>query len=181
MKIREAGISLQYFKSNELLNELSAATGGAINFYTGATTDAELPEMLEQHQIQHGIGIGYLQNDDDAVLGLGGLYYQPEASLYELVYLPLTDNAIDANTCLNYLLDHAFGNLGIDKICARALPQSLIADWLNDAGFAYSGERAFTQDGREHIWQYFELENEANMVLVPAYNQSANSDWDAIF
>lgn len=181
MEIRDTGISLQYFKNNELLNELSTATDGLISLYTGATFEKELSELLEEHQIQHGIGIGYLQNEDYSILGLGGLYYQPEAHLYELIYIPITDNATSINDCLDYLLDYAFDTLGIDKICTRAVPLSPTAEWLHNKGFAYCGERAFTQDGREHIWQYYELENETNMVSMPAESFAGDSDWDGIF
>src|SRR5690606_14914674 len=45
----------------------------------------ELVDAFEMHKVEHGIGVGCLQDGNGTVLGIGGFHYLAETGLYEVI------------------------------------------------------------------------------------------------
>lgn len=185
MNIQARSISLNSFTESDRtliadIQQEQQANGKLSSIFAVDNSIDDVLEALQRHAIDYGTTIGYFGNDNNALTGIGGLHYLTDAELYELVFVPMAGYDDTVTEHLSYLLDLAFSVHGIDKVCARTAPDTPTAEWLKERGFAYNGERAFTADGREHIWHFYELENELNMISA-RQNQSASSDWDYMF
>jgi len=140
-----------------------------------------LSDILQQHKIEHGVSLGYLQNGDEEIVGLAGFHYLEEVALYEAVCILLPEYQPETGYAIEFTIHEAFYNLGMDKICARALPGSAAGTLFKSNGFTYCGERIFIDDAQGHLWDYYELENEGNLVSAAGQGGYAQSDWDSIF
>ncbi|MCB0696745.1 MAG: hypothetical protein KDC07_05240 [Chitinophagaceae bacterium] len=141
----------------------------------------QVSALLGAHKAEHGTGIGFIKDGYEDVLGFAGLHYLADVELYETVCQLQPEFADRANYVIEYLVYEAFSNLGLDKVCARALPGHTDEVVLKENGFVCLGERVFAEEGLETIWNYYELENEANMTSAEERNSYATSDWDSIF
>lgn len=140
-----------------------------------------LSDILQQHKIEHGVSLSYLQNGDEEVIGLAGFHYLEEVALYEAVCILLPEYQPETGYAIEFTIHEAFYSLGMDKICARALPGSAAGALFKSNGFTYCGERIFMDDAQGQLWDYYELENEGNLVSAAGQGDYALSDWDSIF
>ncbi len=176
MKNRAFNFSYHSFRHTDVVPEVAIVIKKVMNT-SASVQQGELLDALEQHRIEHGAAIGYLQNDEGACIAVAGLHYLADAELYEVICETLPGSDTYKTDALNFVIDYAFHTLGIDKICART-NDTLMMNSLKDAGFAYCGERAFTEDGRNHIWNYFELENESLVADMQGQFLHSNTSWD---
>jgi len=183
MDFRAIELSLNKFAANDesLLQGLLTETSKKRPSVFNNRSAGEVLTMLENHRTEHGISIGYINDGYGHVLGLAGLHYLPETGIYEIVSHLLPDHAGRTAAVIEYLVFEAFANLGMDKICARVLPESTDASILKENGFTCLGERAFAEEGMGQIWQYYELENEGTMAAPAQDTAYATSDWDSLF
>lgn len=187
MEIRVLNIELRHFsdRDNGVLADILSRFVESVNGYIAAVdikqTAADLQEIFDKHRIEHGISIGCLYEDNGAALGIGGFHYLEETGVYEMVCAMLPEHEGITAYALEFLEHQAFANLRMDKVCARALPGTVLDVCLRNNGFVYSGERAFIPEGADQIWNYYELENEGNMVSATSGTGLIYSDWDAIF
>jgi len=144
-------------------------------------TAEELIILLEEHRIEHGIAPGGIYLPGDIAIGIGGFHFLDEAGVYEIVCNVPPGNEILAPVILNMLITDAFDNLKMDKICARAIPASPFDKFLAENGFVFSGERLFVKEGDGQIWNYYELEDERNLVSADNSRAYTDNDWDALF
>lgn len=142
---------------------------------------AGLVDAFEMHKVEHGIGVGCLQDGNGTILGIGGFHYLAETGLYEVICNMVPQHEEKTLYALEFLVHEAFSNLRMDKVCSRALLGSAMDNSLRANGFVYAGERAFISEDREQIWNYYELEDETNMVVSAGHYALGESDWDAIF
>lgn len=178
MENRVAHFSLQYLEYDQNRSEIPQYVGILSSLTDG---DTDLNELLEKHRVEHGVTIGCLKNESAETVAIAGLFYLEDAALYEVICEPVPGNEMIKEDGLNYIIGHAFYNLGMDKLCARAnSADTAKITVLKNAGFNFCGERAFSQDGRSHIWNYYELENEGLLTTV-GQNFHNSSDWDGIF
>lgn len=178
MENRVAHFSLRYLEDDQNWSDIPQYVGILPSL---AETGTSLNELLEQHRVEHGVTIGCLKNENAETVAVAGLFYLEDAALYEVICEPLAGNELVMADGLSYIIDHAFYGLGMDKLCARANPADTAKiAILKDAGFNFCGERAFLQDDRSHIWNYYELENEGLLTTV-GQNFHNSSDWDGIF
>lgn len=132
--------------------------------------DESTPEVVLESYIKHigtyGTGLGFVKNEEGVVIGMGGLQFINDVQLFELVCCMLPEyehQGYDATDMLRY---NAFEKMSLDKVCARANAGSLQGLVYRENGFVYIDERAFTTDSMTHIWDYYELENDANTITV---------------
>lgn len=179
----QLNISLQYFTSENkdvlqgLLHQLQNVNTRLI--------DTDLPanilfEILDHNKNEYGAGMGYFIDDEGNILGIGGLHYLNDVSLYETVCYTTAKYAHLKTDMISHILHEAFVSHNMDKICTRAEPGSEENTLLKSLGFSLIDERAFAEDNMECIWNYYELENEQLMVSSDASNAD-HSDWDSIF
>ncbi len=167
-------------ESDELISSLVPELNQMFIGWDNEQTIAELAEVFEQHRVEHGIAPGAVYIAGKDIAGIGGFQYLEETGLYELMCNVSYGYQAHIPEIINHLVFHAFGNLKMDKICARSLPGTVLDAHLIEYGFTSPGERVFTDDGRDQIWKYYELENEGNLIpAVDAYAYSAD-DWDIL-
>lgn len=145
------------------------------------TDDAELHDILTNHYVEHGVGIGLISTHEGDVTGVGGILFLEDTATYELVYFPLREQKEHTEDVLDYLLNYAFETLGMDKVCVNTIEGTMTSKWLDNRGFAYCGERTYIFDGTERIWNYYELDNEAVVANTPVYAGNDDAGWDSIF
>jgi len=176
MKNRAFNFSYHSFRHTDVVPEVATLIKKVMNT-SASVQQQELLDTLEQHKIEHGVAIGYLQNEEGITIAVAGLHYLADAELYEVICETLPGSDIYKTEALNFIVAHAFHTLGIDKICART-NDILMVNTLKDAGFAYCGERAFIEDGGSRIWNYFELENESHVADMQGQFFHNNTGWD---
>ena len=162
--------------NKHILADMELPMMGANSF-----TQSGLLDEIDTHIVEHGIGIGCLLDSNGTVLGIGGFNYLADTGVYEVVCNMLPQHQEKINDALDFLVHEAFDKLRMDKICARALPGSVMNSSLKAGNFVYAGERAFFSEGREQIWNYYELEDEAGMMESESVYALADSDWDKVF
>lgn len=183
MEFKATEVSLNYFSDSDqqLLSDVFPVLQQAMPVIDGNVLQADNAlDILDTHKIEHGVGVGFIQQDGETT-AIGGLHYLADVALYELVCIPLPGHEDAAPIAIDYLIHHAFYALGMDKVCARTLQNSDMDNELKAAGFTCYGEWAFTEEGRESIWNYYEMENDANMVSSIGHYSDANNSWDGIF
>lgn len=164
----------------DLLTQLVAANAiDAKAFYPELPTDILLP-ILDNHYKEYGAGIGLVENEQGDIIGMAGLQFLQDTELFEAVCYLLPDYTAQFPNVLSTVVDTAFHDLGLDKLCARTVTMSLADMQYREAGFTYVDERAFSDDGMGQIWNYYELENDANMVDAEQLAFD-DSDWDSLF
>lgn len=141
----------------------------------------ELIELLGEHRIEHGIAPGGIYLPGDVAIGIGGFHFLQETGVYEIVCNVSPDKEHLVPAILSSLITDAFDNLKMDKICARAIPASPFDMFLAESGFVFLGERMFVNEGDGQIWNYYELEDERNMVSADNSGAYTDNDWDALF
>lgn len=145
-----------------------------------ADADGLLDEIMS-HWIEHNVSVGFLQNEQGDIIGLGGFRYLPEVEKYELIcgLLPAYTGA--KSEVLNLLINKAFHDFGMDRLCARVFQTDNNHEHLLDAGFNYMGERSFEMDAYLHIWNYYEIYNYGDLLSASDVYISSNTDWDSLF
>lgn len=146
-----------------------------------ASDTDELIESYDTHRIEHGVAPGGIYLPGSDLVGIGGFLYIEETSLYEVVCHVLDVYEEDILPLLHYFATYAFDNLKMDKICARAIPGSVLDDNLANSRFTFSGERMFIQEQDGQLWNYYELEDEGNLVSAESTGIYSDNDWDAFF
>lgn len=174
-------VSVQYLKSGnkplfrKLLTELLEQNP----FLFSDKNVEDILHSISVHQQEHGTGPGCLINKYGTVVGLAGLRFLPEAELYETYcsILPKYVEEVGYSMVINELVNYAFDELSLDTVCARA-DKGVVENELYIAnGFTFLGERVFTDGGSEKIWNYYEMDNDSQLI---SDNNSADTDndWD---
>lgn len=181
MEIRQfSGLSKDDLE--KLLGAFAEETTGHVVVNPAIGYDVEeLIDILDEHMVEHGIAPGGIYLDGNSAVGIGGFYYLEETGMYEIICSLAPGQERLTPAILNSLVEEAFDNLKMDKICARAIPASPFDKLLAEAGFAFLGERMFMMEGAGQIWNYYELEDERNLVSADSGSAYADNDWDAIF
>lgn len=187
MQIRTSDIELKYLADNNkeelkpVLTSFISEYGG--HFAGGATGNStgELLDYFEEHRVEHGISIGGLYVNNNTLIGIGGFHYLEDTGLYEVVCAVLPQFEDNHAIALNHLILQAFGSLMMDKLCARAVPASVTDVCLANSGFVFSGERVFMKEDDGRIWNYYELEDESNLVSAESTTAYSDNEWDALF
>lgn len=181
-----APYSVHDFKATDtaLLAGLLAELSATDSFHNNIL-QPELPAdmtiaILQQQQQEYSTGLGYIKDDFDNVIGVGGLHFLQDVKLFEVVCYMLPEYRHHTGNVIGHMVDEAIETLCLDKLCARTLPASLEDLFYKENGFMYSDERAFAEDGMNQIWNYYELDNEANISAVDTADD-AESDWDSLF
>lgn len=141
---------------------------------------AERLDNYINHQDQYGISFGAVFGKKGDFIGRAGFYFVPEVNMYEVGYslLPEYWGHGIATEILNGLLNYAFKRLNLDCICARTIEGNSHSEHiLQKAGFTYLGERAFVVKDSIFFWHYYEHQNEENLNLADAFDNSSD-DWD---
>lgn len=179
MKNKALNFSYHSFRHTDVVPEVATFIKKVMNTST-SVQQQELLDTIEQHRIEHGVAIGYLQNEEGVPIAVAGLHYLADAELYEVICETLPGHSNYKTNALSFVIAHAFHTLGIDKICART-SDVFMMNILKDIGFSYCGERAFTEDGRSYIWNYFELENENLAADMQGQFFHSDSNWENNF
>ncbi len=113
-----------------------------------------------------GLGIGLVTDKAGNFIGLAGYSFIDEVNTYEINFEILSEHlrkGYETEIC-NALVDHAFNEVGLDKICAKTIIGNFNKDrCYTNAGFTFLGERAFETDGNIYLWNYFELYNDTSL------------------
>lgn len=183
MDFQAIDLSLNNFTKDDkaiIDNILSSVKTSVTPFST--LTSQGLLALVDAHKAEHGTSIGYIKDGYGNILGIAGLHFQPEAALYEIVTIILPEFKDRTVYIVEHLVFDAFSNLSMDKIFARTPVNTTDYEPLKENGFVCLGERAFAEGGRTHLWNYYELENEANLVSADEAGEShVTSDWDSLF
>ncbi|MCB0698978.1 MAG: hypothetical protein H6551_13145 [Chitinophagales bacterium] len=128
------------------------------------------------------LNIWAIHNETGDTVAVAGLNYLEDVQLFEafLYSLSDSDNFSESTEILGLVIDEAFNNLGIDKLCARAIDGSHMDATLKSFGFCCLGERIF-KDDKNTIWNYYELENDIIDEYDDSFSHTTDSDWDNIF
>ncbi len=177
-------ISIQYLKEGnkplfkQLLIELQKENN---SFCKGLHID-EFLDSLKAHQQEHGLGLGCLINPYGKVVGLAGLRFLNATKLYETVCIisPKYVEEVGYSMIIDQLINYAFNELNLDKVCARAEKGIIENELYHAIGFTYLGERVFDEDGSEQIWNYYEMEND-NQLLSNNSTSEIDNDWDLTY
>lgn len=183
---QQAEYTFHYFSADNkpVLEEVAAALSNSTSV-NKRIIDPALPtgmtfQLLDFHKEEYGTGLGYIQNDQGQVIAFGGLHYVHDVELYEVVCFAIPGQEAVAADALELLVYEAFAVLGMDKVCARAIPGTVEDKCYGKHGFEYIGERAFAEDSMEQIWNYYELENHGNMISAERSGHT-DAEWDNIF
>lgn len=137
--------------------------------------------IFDEHRVEHGVAPGGIYIQGKGIVGIGGFYYLEETGLYEVVCNVSPRYKDSTPAILNHLVLQAFDSLMMDKICARAVPQSFLDRCLADSDFVFSGERIFMKENNNRIWNYYELEDESKLVSAENRGMFTDNSWDALF
>lgn len=187
MQIRTSDIELKYLADynkeqlKPIFTSFISEYGGHFAGAAVGNSAGELMEYFEAHRVEHGISIGGLYINNNTMVGIGGFHYLEDTGLYEIVCTVLPQFEDNLATALNHLVLQAFDSLMMDKLCARAVPASAMDTCLANSGFAFSGERVFMKGVDGQIWNYYELEDETNLVSAESTGTYTDNDWDALF
>lgn len=183
MDFQAIDLSLNNFTKHDkaiIDNILSSVKTSVTPFST--LTSEELFTLVAAHKSEHGISIGYIKDGYGNILGIAGLHYQPEVAIYEAVTIILPEFKDRTAYVIEHLVFNAFSILSMDKIFARTPVSTTDYEPLKENGFVCLGERAFAEDDRTHLWNYYELENDANLVSADGAGEShIANDWDNLF
>ena len=174
-------ISIEYLKEGnkplfkKLLTELSEANS---SFFPNMDVDVMF-DNISSHQKEHGLGLGCLINSYGKVVGLAGLCFLQATKLYE-TFCFISPNHVEEigySMIIDRLVNYAFDELNLDKVCARADIGVIENELYLANGFTYLGERIFEDNGNEKIWNYYEMDNDSQLI---SDNSSAeiDNDWD---
>jgi hypothetical protein len=140
-------------------------------------------ETIQQHWHLHCTGIGMVTGHNNNTMGIAGLNYLHEVQLYEVYIelLPEYRNTPNTSAILSMVVNNAFENLGIDKVCTRAIAGSVNDIAFKKYGFSYCDERSWADDNYVNTWNYYELENNSAFISVEDHAVAADNDWEGIF
>lgn len=191
MSLQQEHIKFNQFRKedkNILDSVLTHINGSGIsiqqNIFNSILPADILLSSIIYHKAEHGTGICYITNEQQQIIGIAGLCLVSDVSIYEVFYylLPGYNNNTQKEAVINLLVDKAFYELGLDKVCARTIIEDHdSSDSLLACGFNYIDERAFEEDGHNAIWNYYELENDSNIITADNDAAFIYDDWDTIF
>lgn len=137
---------------------------GKLEKIFGTGFEEDINSAFVRQREEYGTGLGLVEDNSGAVIGLAGLVFLEEVQLYELVVCMMPEYSSLTYDVIDMLLYEAFENMSLDKVCAREPIDSSHSTVLREIGFAYIDERIFMDDHMQHVWAYYELENDTNVV-----------------
>lgn len=167
-------IEIKYF------SDLNESEIEAVETFLASDID-EMSDAYDNHRVEHGIAPGAICLSEVGIIGVGGIHYLEETGFYEITCNVMPGQEEHVTPVLNHLVSHAFDNLKMDKVCARAIPGSVFNHNLANSRFTFLGERMFMLEQDEHIWNYYELEDESNLVSAENNSVYIDKEWDALF
>ena len=174
-------ISIQYLTegNKQLFKKLLVELSQCENSILSPNAIDETLNDITNHVNVHGIGLGCLIDNYGKVVGIAGLRFLNAPKLYETFcfILPQHVEEVGYSRIIDGLVNHAFGNLNLDKVCARAQSGVVENELFMLNGFTYLGERMFDDEGSEKIWNYYEIENDSQL-LSNNTSTELDTDWD---
>ncbi len=187
MQLHSQDIEIQYFSELNCRDmEVVLAHFAEEQGHYPAGLDSRIPAdeliaIFDDHRVEHGVAPGGVYIAGTGIIGIGGFHFLEETGLYEVVCYIAPQYKEHIPSVINHLVLLAFDGLKMDKICSRAIPGTSLDSCLAAGGFVFSGERMFTREGDEEIWNYYEMEDESSFVSADSKRIHSDNDWDALF